>query len=173
MFTCHQTSLSNGLQFIRYRKSRPISDSNLQVIHIYEGWVNSDTFPSGKIHITSGINPGQDAIIGQAVNGAIEKNDKVMTMSILDGETRITSSHSSPLLGPTADITSSSHLSSLFGYWRRSKILMDICERVCLSTLSEKKFRSWETCVAAIVTCISTPNLCFQMLNVSSLILWG
>ncbi|KAJ5648085.1 hypothetical protein N7490_004457 [Penicillium lividum] len=67
MFLCYQTSLSNGFQFIRNR------------------WINPDTFPFGKTEFTGGINPGQDALVGQSVKGAIEDDDKILSTSIYDG----------------------------------------------------------------------------------------
>ncbi|KAJ6091822.1 hypothetical protein N7467_003791 [Penicillium canescens] len=68
MFTCYQTSLSNGFQFIKNR------------------WVDPDTFPADKTKFTGGMNPGQDPIVGQSVKGAIEEDDKVLNMSIYDGD---------------------------------------------------------------------------------------
>ncbi|KAJ6096020.1 hypothetical protein N7486_006766 [Penicillium sp. IBT 16267x] len=67
MFLCYQTSLSNGFQFIRNR------------------WINPDTFPSGKTAFTGGMNPGQDPVVGQSVKGAIEDDDKLLQVSIFDG----------------------------------------------------------------------------------------
>jgi hypothetical protein len=32
------------------------------------------------------MNPGQDPIVGQSVKGAIEEDDKVLNMSIYDGD---------------------------------------------------------------------------------------
>ncbi|KAJ6024710.1 hypothetical protein N7540_005507 [Penicillium herquei] len=67
IFTCYQTSLSNGFQFIKNR------------------WVNPDTFPPNVTQFTGGKNPGQDPMIGQSVKGAIEDDDKILTMSLVDG----------------------------------------------------------------------------------------
>ncbi|KAJ5872605.1 uncharacterized protein N7529_004958 [Penicillium soppii] len=67
IFTCYQSSLSNGFQFIKHR------------------WINPDTFPADKTDFTGGMNPGQDAIVGQSVKGAFEEDDKILYTSIYDG----------------------------------------------------------------------------------------
>ncbi|KAJ5993463.1 hypothetical protein N7451_009187 [Penicillium sp. IBT 35674x] len=67
MFLCYQTSLSNGFQFIRNR------------------WINADNFPPGKRKFTGGMAPGQDPFVGQAVKGASQEDDKLLQMSIFDG----------------------------------------------------------------------------------------
>lgn len=51
-----------------------------------QGWINPDTFPPNKVHINGGRNPGQDPIVGQAVKGAIEEDDKVLNFSLVDGK---------------------------------------------------------------------------------------
>ncbi|CAI7608303.1 unnamed protein product [Penicillium bialowiezense] len=67
IFTCYQSSLCNGFQFIKNR------------------WANPDTFPADKTDFTDGINPGQDVIIGQSVKGAIEEDDKLLYTCVYDG----------------------------------------------------------------------------------------
>ncbi|KAJ5719758.1 hypothetical protein N7493_007336 [Penicillium malachiteum] len=52
------------------------------------GWANLDTFPPNVTHFSGGKNPGQDPVIGQSVKGAIEDDDKILTMSLVDGQKR-------------------------------------------------------------------------------------
>lgn len=86
IFTCYQSSLSNGFQFIKHRKSGSIQNILWPCwLSNFQGWINPDTFPADKTDFTGGMNPGQDAIVGQSVKGAFEEDDKILYTSIYDG----------------------------------------------------------------------------------------
>lgn len=86
MFLCYQTSLSNGFQFIRNRKSYLASRRKVRPLTLnVSGWINADNFPPGKRKFTGGMAPGQDPVVGQLVKGASQDDDNVLQMAIVDG----------------------------------------------------------------------------------------
>ncbi|KAJ6000246.1 hypothetical protein N7481_000655 [Penicillium waksmanii] len=67
MFTCYQSSIGNGFQFLK------------------RSWINLDTFPADKTKFTGGVNPGQDAIVGQLVKPILKEKHKRLTTALVDG----------------------------------------------------------------------------------------
>ncbi|KAJ5279536.1 hypothetical protein N7478_004908 [Penicillium angulare] len=80
MFTCYQSSISNGFQFLK------------------RSWINLDTFPADKTEFTGGTNPGQDAIVGQLVKRPQKPKHKILTTSLVDGKGQNTTTSFLPFI---------------------------------------------------------------------------
>ncbi|KAJ5660995.1 uncharacterized protein N7484_000367 [Penicillium longicatenatum] len=68
MFTCYQSSISNGFQFLQ------------------RSWINLNTFPDEKWNYTGGENPGQDCIVGQLIKRPQKPKHHVLTTAITNGK---------------------------------------------------------------------------------------
>ncbi|KAJ5948638.1 hypothetical protein N7454_001945 [Penicillium verhagenii] len=68
MFTCYQSSISNGFQFLQ------------------RSWINLSTFPDEKWDYTGGENPGQDCIVGQLVKLPQKPKHYSLTTAITNGK---------------------------------------------------------------------------------------
>nr|UOK93808.1 atlH [Penicillium chrysogenum]UOO01264.1 AtlH [Penicillium chrysogenum] len=80
IFTCYQSSISNGFQEIQRQ------------------WINKSTFPDGKEDYIGDQNPGQDCIVGQLVGRPRNDRDKVLTTAICNGKGEHTSTSYTPFI---------------------------------------------------------------------------